>query len=61
VTLEENEKVIDSFLTEHPEFRMVEKEPRIGLPGLKGQSEAQRLFPHIHNCNGFYIATLFKK
>ena len=58
VTVEENEMVIRDFLQVHPEFELVEAEPRIGLPGLLGQAEAQRLYPHIHRCNGFYVAKL---
>jgi 16S rRNA (cytosine967-C5)-methyltransferase len=61
VTLEENEGVIEGFLREHPEFRLVAAEPRMGLPGLMGQREAQRLYPHIHGCNGFYVAKLLRE
>ena len=61
VTLEENEGVIEGFLREHPEYRLVAAEPRIGLPGLKSQREAQRLYPHIHGCNGFYVANLLRE
>jgi len=58
VTVEENEYVVDSFLGDHPEFRLVDAVPRLGLPGLLGQEEAQRLYPHLHGCNGFYVARL---
>ena len=58
VTVEENEWVVENFLGAHPEFRMVDASPRLGLPGLLGQDGAQRLYPHLHGCNGFYVARL---
>jgi len=61
VTAEENEMVIRDFLQVHGDFELVEAEPRIGLPGLMGQDEAQRLYPHIHRCNGFYLARLARR
>jgi 16S rRNA (cytosine967-C5)-methyltransferase len=60
ITLEENEMLIEKFLKWYPEFTLVETQPRIGLPGLRGQAECQRLYPHLHNCNGFFIAKLLK-
>lgn len=58
VTEEENELIIERFLKWHLEFSLVEIEPKIGLPGLRGLSQCQRLYPHIHHCNGFFIAKL---
>jgi len=58
VTVEENEWVVENFLGAHPEFRLVDASPRLGLPGLLGQGGAQRLYPHLHGCNGFYVARL---
>jgi 16S rRNA (cytosine967-C5)-methyltransferase len=58
VTVEENEWVVERFLNEHPEFRLVDAPPRLGLPGLRDQEEAQRLYPHLHGCNGFFVARL---
>ena len=56
---DENENVIKRFLNEHPEFETV----RI-LPELKRAGEDTdyiSLMPHIHNCDGFFIAALRKK
>jgi 16S rRNA C967 or C1407 C5-methylase (RsmB/RsmF family) len=50
--------VVERFLKRHPEFRLVEINPRIGLPGLRGLTKCQRLYPHVHECNGFFIAKL---
>jgi 16S rRNA (cytosine967-C5)-methyltransferase len=58
ITVEENEVIIERFLKEHPDFSLVEIEPKIGLPGLQGLTKCQRLYPHIHQCNGFFIAKL---
>jgi 16S rRNA (cytosine967-C5)-methyltransferase len=61
ITVEENENIIERFLKEHPEFSLIEMEPKIGMPGLNGLTQCQRLYPHIHQCNGFFIAKLQKK
>ena len=58
ITVEENEMVIERFLKEHPAFHLVEIEPKLGLPGLRGLTQCQRLYPHLHECNGFFIAKL---
>jgi len=60
VTLEENEMLIERFLKWHPEYTLVDSTPRIGLPGLRGQVQCQRLYPHIHKCNGFFVAKLMR-
>ena len=61
ITVEENEMIIERFLKEHQDFSLVEIEPKIGLPGLHGLTQCQRLYPHIHQCNGFFIAKLQKQ
>jgi len=58
ITVEENEMLIERFLKRHSEFSLVEITPKIGLPGLRGLTQCQRLYPHIHECNGFFIAKL---
>ncbi|OGD59260.1 hypothetical protein A3K78_10345 [Candidatus Bathyarchaeota archaeon RBG_13_52_12] len=60
VTVEENEEVIKGFLEGHPDFRLVEPKIRLGAQGLLGLREAQRLFPSVHMCEGFFIAKLEK-
>jgi 16S rRNA (cytosine967-C5)-methyltransferase len=60
ITLEENEGIIERFLNEHPDFHLADIEPKIGLPGLNGLVQCQRLYPHLHQCNGFFIAKLKK-
>ena len=60
VTVEENEKVIKGFLEGHSEFRLVESKPKLGAQGVLGLKEAQRLYPSVHMCEGFFIAKLEK-
>ena len=61
VTVEENEMIIERFLKWHREFTLVETAPKIGLPDLRGFDKCQRLYPHKHKCNGFFIAKLQKE
>jgi ribosomal RNA methyltransferase Nop2 len=58
VSVEENEMQIEQLLRLYPDFRLAETKPLIGLPGLRGLTRCQRLYPHIHECNGFFIAKL---
>jgi 16S rRNA (cytosine967-C5)-methyltransferase len=60
VSLEENEMLVERFLKWNLDFKLVEATPKIGLPGLRGQSQCQRLYPHLHECNGFFVAKLEK-
>jgi 16S rRNA (cytosine967-C5)-methyltransferase len=61
IAVEENEMQIDRFLKWHPEFSLAEINPKIGgLPGLRGLEECRRLYPYIHQSNGFFIAKLQK-
>ena len=61
ICLEENELLIEKFLKLFPEFKLVKAEPWIGMPGLRGLNRCQRLYPHIHTCNGFFVAKLLKE
>ena len=61
VTVEENEMLIERFLKWHPSYSLAEITPKIGLPGLRGLEKCVRLYPHIHRCNGFFIARLSRK
>ncbi len=60
ITLEENELIVKRFLDAHSEFKLAEILPKMGLPGLRGLERCQRLYPHIHRSNGFFIARLLK-
>jgi len=53
--------LIEKFLKWHPEFRLVDAMPRIGSPGMRGQNQCQRLYPHLHESNGFFVAKLIRE
>jgi 16S rRNA (cytosine967-C5)-methyltransferase len=61
ISVEENEMQVERFLRLYPEFKLAETKPWVGLPGLRGLVKCQRLYPHIHKCNGFFIAKLQKE
>ena len=61
ITLEENEMVVEDFLKTHPEYALVEVEPRIGADGMRGMPECRRLYPHRDRCNGFFLAKLLRR
>lgn len=61
ITLEENEMVVKSFLERNRDFRLVKESPKIGVSGFEGQYLTQRLYPHLHECNGFYIAKMVRE
>ncbi|MEM3000544.1 MAG: RsmB/NOP family class I SAM-dependent RNA methyltransferase [Candidatus Bathyarchaeia archaeon] len=61
ITVEENELVIERFLKQHSDFKLAEIKPRLGMPGLRGFYKCQRLYPHLHDSNGFFIAKLVKQ
>ena len=60
ITVEENEMIIERFLKWHPEFTLAQISPDLGLPGLRELKKCQRLYPHVHQSNGFFIAKLQK-
>jgi len=61
VTVEENEMLIERFLKHYPDFVLAEITPPLGSPGFRGLTTCKRLYPHLHECNGFFIAKLEKK
>ena len=57
---EENELIIERFLRKNPEFSLTQQTPFLGWPGLRGLAECQRFYPHVHNCNGYFVAKMRK-
>jgi 16S rRNA (cytosine967-C5)-methyltransferase len=55
---EENEEVVDSFLRRNPDFAIVRQTPFVGSVGLRGLTDCQRFYSHLHECNGYFIAKL---
>lgn len=58
ILAEENEQIVNRFLRVNPDFEAVDSSPRIGLPGLYGSDKSQRLYPHIHDCNGHFLSKM---
>ena len=55
---EENEQVVTRFLRLNPDFQAVDSVPKIGMPGLYGSDTSQRLYPHVHDCNGHFLSKM---
>jgi len=60
ITVEENEMIISRFLERHTDFALVEISPKMGVSGMRGLDKCQRLYPHVHHSNGFFIAKMQK-
>lgn len=58
IFVEENELLVERFLRLFPDFKLVEALPRVGLPGFRGLEKCQRLYPHVHGCDGAFLARL---
>lgn len=61
ITLEENEILIEKFLKLNPNFKLDLIKPFIGLSGFRNQSLCERLYPHLHESEGFFIAKMKKE
>jgi 16S rRNA (cytosine967-C5)-methyltransferase len=60
ISIEEDEIVVENFLKRHPEFVLSKISPDVGIPALRGQKESRRFFPHLHLCDGSFIAKLVR-
>lgn len=60
---EENEGVIDDFLSKHPDFSVTPATPWLGeaLAAKVTRGGMLRLFPHRHETDGFFGAVLVRK
>ena len=54
---EENDQVVEAFLEEFSQFSLCP----FAVPGQEDTSGRLTLWPHRHNCDGFYIAKLRKE
>jgi 16S rRNA (cytosine967-C5)-methyltransferase len=57
---EENEDIVTAFLASHPDFKLVSAKDILERQGVKiaGTTDYLRLFPHIHDTDGFFAAVL---
>ncbi len=53
---DENENVINKFLSEHSDFQSIKVLPELNR--FSDDTDYISLMPHIHNCDGFFIAAL---
>ena len=51
---EENEKIINKFLSEHDDFKSVRVLPE--MKRYDDDTDYLTLMPHIHGCDGFFIS-----
>jgi 16S rRNA (cytosine967-C5)-methyltransferase len=58
LTLEENELVLSKFLSAHADFETSPILGNYGSPGLRGQSNCRRFYPHRDRTAGYFIARL---
>jgi 16S rRNA (cytosine967-C5)-methyltransferase len=59
---EENEDIVDEFLAKNPGFRLVPAAEVLQRQGLviPGAERYLRLFPHVHDTDGFFAAVMEK-
>ncbi len=58
LTLEENEFVLSRFLSAHADFETCPILEDYGSPGLRGQTNCRRFYPHRDRTAGYFIARL---
>ena len=60
---EENEDIVKEFLAAHPDFELVPAREALERQGVKvpGTDEYLRLYPHVHDTDGFFAAVLQRR
>lgn len=58
IALEENEMVIERFLNLAPGFKLEKVDSCLGSPALRGLPSCVRIYPHLHNSNGGFVAKM---
>jgi 16S rRNA (cytosine967-C5)-methyltransferase len=59
---EENEAIVEAFVAAHPDFRVVPAKDVLARVGVKipGAGTYLRLYPHVHETDGFFAAVMEK-
>jgi 16S rRNA (cytosine967-C5)-methyltransferase len=59
---EENEDIVKAFLAAHPDFTLLPAKTVLERQGVevKGVGDYLRLYPHLHDTDGFFAAVLVK-
>ncbi|MFX1450382.1 MAG: 16S rRNA (cytosine(967)-C(5))-methyltransferase RsmB [Promethearchaeota archaeon] len=60
ILIEENERIVKKFLQKHPNFKLIPALPQIGVNGYLDCENCKRLYPHLHESEGFFIAKFQK-
>ena len=60
---EENEDIVSDFLAAHPDFALVSAAEILKRQGVTvaGADQFLRLYPHVHDTDGFFAAVMEKK
>jgi 16S rRNA (cytosine967-C5)-methyltransferase len=58
---EENENVVASFLTSHPEFRIMPVEPHVCRPSMVTPEGIVKILPYDADTDGFFAAKLVRE
>ena len=58
---EENEAIVEAFLTKHEGFALVPASSVLARHGIALEGDMLRLLPHRHNTDGFFAAVLERK
>ncbi|TFG10638.1 RsmB/NOP family class I SAM-dependent RNA methyltransferase [Candidatus Thorarchaeota archaeon] len=67
---EEGEYIVDGMLQKHPDLKIVEIEPDMGVPAFtapygvqmdESLKMARRMLPHLHGTEGFFICKMRKE
>lgn len=61
ISLEENEEVVETFLRLDPRFRLTDVDPDIGEEGMRGLTQCRRLYPHLDESNGYFVAVMSRE
>jgi 16S rRNA (cytosine967-C5)-methyltransferase len=56
---DENERVVERFLAEHPQFSMDDASAALARAGVPlDTGPTLKLLPHVHHCDGFFAAAM---
>ncbi|NHI92588.1 MAG: 16S rRNA (cytosine(967)-C(5))-methyltransferase RsmB [Candidatus Lokiarchaeota archaeon] len=58
ILIEENERVIQKFLDHNQNYKILNIKKDHGMEGLENFSQALRLYPHVDDSEGFFVAKL---
>jgi 16S rRNA (cytosine967-C5)-methyltransferase len=58
---DENERVVERFLADHPQFTMDDASAALARAGVPlNTGPTLKLMPHVHRCDGFFAAAMVR-